>query len=213
MVRAASLVALCSIFTRRNRYSGRRRITEAPVLRGLEVRSSLIQSNSSGLESGGGPICERFERSTADFCPPVPPTRSLEHECSVIELEEPSGIFSPSVQHDSLLPNESSARAGGDCVGGAVLAQPMLVPVLNVTSDGLSTPSVPIQVVADVPVGGMSPTDQERIHPLNRLAALRSFLVERGFPSRVIELILGATRTNTHSAYQSAWVALEQLVS
>ena len=71
----------------------------------------------------------------------------------------------------------------------------MLVSVSDGTSDGHSAPVVPIQVVADIPVGG-----------INRLAALRSCLEERGFPQRVIELILEATRSNTHAAYQSTWV-------
>jgi hypothetical protein len=83
----------------------------------------------------------------------------------------------------------------------------MLVPVLDGTSNGHSAPYFPIQVVADVPVGGGSSIDEGRVHPSNRLAALRSCLEERGFPEKVIELILGATRSNTHSAYQSAWVA------
>lgn len=198
---------MCRICARRNKYSGRRRISEASVVRGLETGPTIVQSNSGNLGSRSGSLRELLERSVTDFCQPVSATGSLENRRSVAELEGSRGILFPPLQPDSLLSDEGSARTSRDCTSDTLLAQPMLVPVLDGTSNGHSAPSLPIQVVADVPVGGGSSIDEGRVHPSNRLAALRSCLEERGFPEKVIELILGATRSNTHSAYQSAWVA------
>ena len=55
----------------------------------------------------------------------------MAHGCSVFELEESLEVWFPSVQHDLLLYNEDSAGAGGDRSSGAVLDEPMLVPVLD----------------------------------------------------------------------------------
>ena len=87
----------------------------------------------------------------------------------------------------------------------------MLVPVLDGTSDRHSAP-LPLQVVANIPVGEVSSIDQGRIHPFNRLAALRSCLEERDFPQKVIELILGATRSNIHAACPVRLCRLEQMM-
>ncbi|KAI9550901.1 hypothetical protein GHT06_004520 [Daphnia sinensis] len=183
------------------------RDTTTSVVGGLETGSAGIHIDSGSVGGKSGPFCELLERSTSDFCKPVSATGSLEHRRSFTELEGSRRILFSPLQLNSLLSNEDSTGTSGDCPSNALLAQPMLVPVLDGASDGHAAPSLPIQVVADFPVGGGSSTDRGRVHQINRLAALRSCLEERGFPQKVIELILGATRSTTHSAYQSAWVA------
>ena len=161
--------------------------------------------HSDDLESRSRPLCELLEHSTTYLFSAGFPSRKRGTR-RLFELEESRGVWFPTVQHDSLLYKEDSAGAGGDRSSGTVLAPPMLVPVLDGAGNGYSAPSVPLQVTADISTGETSSSDQGRVHSSNRLAALRSCLEERGFPPKVVELILGATRSNAHSAYQSAWV-------
>lgn len=148
-----------------------------------------------------------MERSVADLCQPISPARGLDDGRIVSGLEEPLGILLPPVRADPLLPFKDPAGAGGNCSNCSVLAQPVLVPIIVGASDGRPTSSFSPQVVADIPVGGVSSADQGQLNSTDRLAALRSCLGERGLSPKVIELVLGAARSNTHSAYQSAWVA------
>lgn len=90
-----SLVSLCRIRARRNKYSGRRRISETSVVGGLETGSAVIQSDSGSLGGKSGPLCELLERSATDFRQPVSAAGSLEHRRSVTELESSSRILSP----------------------------------------------------------------------------------------------------------------------
>ena len=102
------------------------------------------------MEGKIGPFCELLECSTADFCQPVSATGSMEHRRSVAELEGSRRILFPPLQH------EGSAGSSGDRSTSTLLAQPMLVPVLDGTGDGHSAPLIAIQVVANIPVGGVS---------------------------------------------------------
>ncbi|KZS04922.1 Uncharacterized protein APZ42_032036 [Daphnia magna] len=70
-----------------------------------------------------------------------------------------------------------------------------------------SAVTVPVQVAADIPVGGVSSADHEQIDSADRLVALRRCLGERGLSQNVIELVLGVTQPNTHATYQSDWVS------
>ena len=131
----------------------------------------------------------------------------MEDGCPLSVLEGSRGVLLSPVQPYSILPVKDTAREGNNCTDCPILAKPALVPIADGTSNGLPPSSSAIPIVADIPVGGGSSSDYERIITSDRLAALRSCLGERGLPPKVIELILGAARSNTHSAYQSAWNA------
>ncbi|KAI9556069.1 hypothetical protein GHT06_018636 [Daphnia sinensis] len=161
------LSLLCHFRARHNKYSGRRSISRPLSSGGLETGFTAIQSNSGSLGGKSGPLCELLERSTTlHFRQPVPAAWSLEHRRSVTELEGPRRILSPPLlQLDSLLSNEGSAGTSGDCPSNTLLAQPMLVPILDGASGGHAAPSLPIQVVVDFPV--------EKDHPFTEDESIR----------------------------------------
>ena len=148
-----------------------------------------------------------MERSTSDLCQSFSPARCMEDRRPLNMLEGSRRVLLSSVQPDSILSVEDPAREGRNSPDCPLLAQPVLVCIADGTSNGLPPSSSANPVVVDIPVGGGSSSDREQIITPDRLAALRSCLGERGHPPKVIELVLGAARTNTHAAYQSAWGA------
>ena len=159
------------------------------------------------MKDGAGPFRQLLERAVASLCQPLSPAGGLEDGRLLVQLEGPVGVLFSPIQPDPILSHQDPTRASGNSPCGSVLAQPILVPIPNGTGDGHSGAAVPVQVTADIPVGGVSSVDRERSDSADRLAALRRCLGERGLSPKVIELVLGAARTNTHATYQSAWVS------
>jgi hypothetical protein len=173
----------------------------------LEISSPSLQEHSVDLEDGAGPFRQLLERAVASLCQPLSPAGGLEDGRLLVQLEGPVGVLFPPIQPDPILSHQDPTRASGNSPCGSILAQPILVPIPNGTGDGHSGAAVSVQVTADIPVGGVSSVDRERSDSADRLAALRRCLGERGLSPKVIELVLGAARTNTHATYQSAWVS------
>ncbi|KZS00859.1 Uncharacterized protein APZ42_002676, partial [Daphnia magna] len=207
LVRAEVLVTKRRFHSWSNEYYGRRRIETAALDGRLEASPPGLQEHSVDLEDGARPFRQLLERAIATLCQPLPPAGGLEDRRPVAELEGSVGVLLPPVQSDPLLPHEDPSRPIRSSPCGSLLAQPILVSISNGAGDGHSAVAVPVQVAADIPVGGVSSVDHERIDSADRLAALRRCLGERGLSQNVIELVLGAARPNTHATYQSAWVS------
>ena len=159
------------------------------------------------MEAGGGSFCQLLERTIAQICQPFFATRSMENGCVLLPVEGSEGILLPPVQHDPVLSVEDPAGRGGDNFNSSILAKSALVPDSNGNDGGDPQASLPQRETAYIPNGRPASADEELINQTNRMEALRSSLESRGLPKNVIELLLGAARLITQSAYQSAWNA------
>ncbi len=173
----------------------------------MEVSPKRLQHDSLRLVDDGGSFCERVEPSASQFCQLVSPTESVEGRRIFSELERPPGLCVPSLLFNTPLPIEDSAGPSVTCADQPLLAEPIVVPVHDGTVDGNPPPLSPQSRPIDLPDGGSPPINSERYDSANRLETLGSCLRAQGLPSDVVELLLAASRDNTHATYQSAWTA------
>lgn len=123
------------------------------------------------------------------------------------ELERSAGLRISPVQPDPKLCVEINQRQGVVNIDHTLLAQSSLVSVPASAGCGHSSIIDAQPQPTLITTGRLPPVNTGRLDTANRLETLRNCLGAQGLPPEVVELLLAATRSNSHAAYQSAWSA------
>ena len=146
-----------------------------------------------------------MEHTTPNFRQLVSTARGVEDRRVHAELEICQEFHVPPFQPNFTLPLEADSRSSDNGNDNTFLVHTIMVPDTAGVVGGHTTHVPSGTGPVDIPFGGISSTDGQLYHPVNRLEAIGSCLDSRGFPPEVVQLLLSATRENTNTAYQSAW--------
>jgi hypothetical protein len=127
-------------------------------------------------------------------------------ECVFSELGGAErGICVPTIRSHSGLPVESAEGKSVDFIDLPTLAGPAVVP--DAVEHGVRHPSglEAEPRAAEIGQRGDESTMQHSGLPASRLEIVRAMYGKQGFSGEVVELFVGAIRSNTTSAYGSAW--------
>lgn len=160
------------------------------------------------LENGSGSVRPLMEQAAPEIRELVPSTLVMVNERVLIQLEDETGVRVPSIQPHLDVYIEVDQRPGISGIDNPVLAQAVLVPITLGDVDWHTALIQRDTGPPDIPVGGEPSSNSGRIDSVSRLETLfRERFRVQGLPKVVADLLLGATRANTHAAYQTAWVA------
>ena len=206
-MRGKKFISFCNFCSWCLEHFGRHRIKASGFIRRLKAVPARVRKHSRNLVSSSGSIRVGLEQTVVHICELVPTPRRMEGGCVQPSLEGIKRLLFPTIQSKSILPDENPAGRSRASPSDPLLAESTLVPprtgTINRHTPSSPTSSGPI----DFSFGGESSSSTERLDQTSRLDALRRNFEERGLSEDAIALVLSATRTNTRTAYQSAWNA------
>ena len=180
---------------------------EAVGVGGLDVIAISFQQYSSSLADEGESVWQRMECQAPKICKLAASTRRMENSCLDYSLERSERLRIPPIQPHPALFIEDNPGPSVHSPSHALLAKPSLVPDADGASIGLLSAIPPNSKPLDLSAGRVSPAHDGRLHTTNRMETIRNCLRSRDLPEDVINIMLTATRANTHSSYQTAWAS------